>query len=1694
MNEESIFASAVIIADADNRAKFVRKACGRDARLAARVDQLLKLHDRIGSFLKPTVDVAARPTGPIAVGTVDNLRPVRSDQIWLSVLTPSDEPGALGRMGQYDILSLVGRGGMGVVYRARQRSLRRIVALKMIRDPAFSTPDAVRRLRNEAEAAARLQHKNIVRIHEFGEFQGLHYYSMEHVNGRTLEELAGGQPLPSERAARYVETIASAIHYAHGQRVLHRDLKPANVLIDSADCVRIADFGLAKQMDVQGAVTEKGQIMGTAEYMSPEQAAARHSAVGPATDVYGIGAILYELLTGRAPFQGETPWEVLRRVCEQEPVPPRQLNTRTPKDLESICLRCLQKDPRQRYDSAGDLARDLRRFRTGQPVLARPIGRLHRSGRWLVRNRLTASLSMAILLLGCVVISLVPWTGTAKVVGEPHVAEIPPQAIADDGEEQGEAPVPPVPGDEGNPPKPPMPVDAQLPQVVLPPQPVPPEIDDPLFWVRPRQAPESPPASVTGRALAGEPFGVGEVVIQFAPDSRPTLKPDDPVWITDTKQRVLYPAVEAARDDQHRVGQVTIRFLFQGPGDLNLVATAAGDHPLTVKPVLGGDADALLQQWWTIYSHPREEFVGQLAGHDMLRSYLATMLSRRLNLTLPDNASHATNRLNSLTGEENFLHLLLGTASMRVALQKEVLLNVAGNHQRADRPLPRPLAPPAVTIPKFTPSPVEPLAAHVPQECFYVRCQSLSDWQWFRGALAAWGGNLNQLVVQRGLDQGIEHRLEKQLALNSETAAELFANEAIAEFALIGSDTFYLEGAAFGVLLRANDGATLQAVIERQRRSAVRVTPHVRETTEEIAGHAVSFLSTPDNSVRSFHAVEGEVHFVTTSRRLVERFFEAGRGRESLRQLPAFQFARSKFPLTRDDPVFIYLSDPFFAKVLSPWYRIEMTRRARALADLELVQMARWAAIAEHKPNETVADLVAAGLLPASIQSRPDGSQVLLSGGVPLDSLRGAAGTFTPILDMTAGEATAGECDAYNRFAAAYARLWARMDPVTIALNRRSTEPGREQIVCDVSIMPVPESLYGMAIWYLLPTKDAVPPPQGSLLQLSATLNLRAFGLPLDLPIRAFLGTGDLSADPVVLMRSGRMELIPELQGALSGNAYLRVPLLYGGIDDVEPLLEAFRGFHTPLTDSLAAITEPQLGISSAPDLPLWLQFQNSRLVLATRRDALAQVAPLLQTLQTQRSAQLRLTLADLAGTHLGELARTVLYCQARHMSAASPRLLHELQQQLHLEDDEARPLAEELLRGRLVCPMGGEYRQLSIPGRGSRWVSTAWRQADLVDEDSVPRTYTAPFLDWFHGLSVETSVTATTLSVHFELSTHPESASLPAARAAEEAAARRALARVLEELTAEARQAAFADWVRRFQSTDLVVRAPNTLPELWQQREAAASSRLAALAEPVDKAERMMIVMDLLTQQRMDFARGRLVNLAEPVDEAELARIMTDFPLTAAARQIPALLRERQAAAEWARLAPLLPKDSDRSRLLQEFKAKHLGTNAGRKANLDSCVKEMVEEDQAAGKLKAIRDRVQGGYPPQEVLSLADEFPDIKTAAEARNWWRESNERAVLDLSGTNVPLRAAALQFLADSDFAGDAYVDPLITIMLHEPRADSRRNAARIVNRLPEPAWDRAANALKTALRNPRDNFCGEAQDVLRVTRTTKIKSTK
>jgi WD40 repeat protein/predicted Ser/Thr protein kinase len=311
-------------------------------------------------------------------------------------VSPESVFGQGRRLGDYELLEEIARGGMGVVYRARQLSLKRTVAVKVLLTAEFANETSRKRFRREAEAAAGLTHPNIVSIYEIGEHEGQPYFAMELIEGQSLAELNRDKPVPGEQAARWLKTIAEAVHFAHQHGVLHRDLKPSNVLVDRLDVPHVTDFGLAKQDEAGATLTLSGQVLGTPSFMPPEQADPRRGDTTAASDVYSLGAILYHLLTNRPPFIAETLTQTLRLVAEAEPVSPRLLNPGAPRDLETICLKCLEKDPRRRYSSAQALAAELGHFLNNEPIEARPPSKIYRFQKLVRRNRLAFGAGAAV--------------------------------------------------------------------------------------------------------------------------------------------------------------------------------------------------------------------------------------------------------------------------------------------------------------------------------------------------------------------------------------------------------------------------------------------------------------------------------------------------------------------------------------------------------------------------------------------------------------------------------------------------------------------------------------------------------------------------------------------------------------------------------------------------------------------------------------------------------------------------------------------------------------------------------------------------------------------------------------------------------------------------------------------------------------------------------------------------------------------------------------------------------------------------------------------------------------------------------------------------------------------------------------------------------------------------------------------------
>src|SRR5438874_2982469 len=301
--------------------------------------------------------------------------------------------------GDYELLEVIGRGGQGVVYRARQKSLNRTVALKVIALGHWATDAHLKRFQREAEAAASLVHSGIVPIYEVGERDGSCYFSMKLVEGGQLDEVAKHEPMSIRRAVELIAKVARTVQYAHEHSILHRDIKPGNILLDGKGEPHLTDFGLARLVETESTVTRTLEVLGTPSYMAPEQAVGNNAGIGSVTDVYGLGAVLYQLLTGHPPFAGGTTYETIKLLLDTEPRQPRLWNSKIDRDLSTICLKCLEKDPKRRYSSALALAEDLEHWLKHEPIQARRTGIIGRSRKWVRRNPSSALLTASLIAL-----------------------------------------------------------------------------------------------------------------------------------------------------------------------------------------------------------------------------------------------------------------------------------------------------------------------------------------------------------------------------------------------------------------------------------------------------------------------------------------------------------------------------------------------------------------------------------------------------------------------------------------------------------------------------------------------------------------------------------------------------------------------------------------------------------------------------------------------------------------------------------------------------------------------------------------------------------------------------------------------------------------------------------------------------------------------------------------------------------------------------------------------------------------------------------------------------------------------------------------------------------------------------------------------------------------------------------------------
>jgi hypothetical protein len=723
-----------------------------------------------------------------------------------------------------------------------------------------------------------------------------------------------------------------------------------------------------------------------------------------------------------------------------------------------------------------------------------------------------------------------------------------------------------------------------------------------------------------GEAVAGVPFGVGRITVQTGGNFRINRVPrpgggriidltrriiapeaagqvssleSTEMMISEKSGRVFYPVFEKReRPVLKQFIQTpearTVFFLFQGDAPLDLTFYAPG--PASGPMNVGRDPAAhqrLLGQWWRNYSAAATDSETVRDYPPMVEEYLVDTLSRRLRLPLQKREQE--------DALQSQLSLLLQTENRRLETARSVLL---GSEQReaASQALPEELPAPQAELlnPPPADTPIEPLAQRVPVECLYVRFGNFPNFLWLRHRMEDWGGELRDVVSERGLNFNLNERFQRQIGLRESVLAEVLGDRVIADVAIIGTDTFLTEGAALGMLFQAKNAAALNVDLTNQRLTAAREAKGSRQEKLTIAGKQVSFISTPDNSLRSFHAADGDFHLVTTSRTLVEWFLQTGAGQHpSLGSSDEFRFTRKNMPLSRGDTVFVYLSPQFFRNLLNPRYQIELERRQRSAVEMELYQIADLAARAEKKPAGSIDALVAADLLPAGFGSRPDGSQLVVADGTLSDSLRGARGSFVPVPDRTVDQVTAAEAAAYRRFADAYNNEWGAMDPVVAGIQHQALPEGKlERVTVDVQAAPLSRKhIELLNTWLGAPTDQRLAPVPGNVVSFEAVLRrhvlFRRRASPVRRPAQRRSHAGSRSAGEPDFADPDREARRPaRVFGGLAESGFLAphrrriAPSKRPGgllaISD-RPVAETIRRFHTPLVPSRnpGSVVEP---------------------------------------------------------------------------------------------------------------------------------------------------------------------------------------------------------------------------------------------------------------------------------------------------------------------------------------------------------------------------------------------------------------------------------------------------------------------------------------------------------------------------------------
>jgi hypothetical protein len=831
-------------------------------------------------------------------------------------------------------------------------------------------------------------------------------------------------------------------------------------------------------------------------------------------------------------------------------------------------------------------------------------------------------------------------------------------------------------------------------------------------------------------------------------------------------------AIQNAREQIDPPESIRVQFLFRGSEPFQVEISGDFATSIDVKPVVGTDFQAngvatskklegslqlkgsmayspqfqvLLRSWWDGYVQQATKQIQQSDYPVIVESYLTHMLAHRYGFELPELFKKSQVAIKKQSDPLPTLALVAGVEHLRAEIFLESLrkfqpqefkrVPTPGPPRWIDSPAPE--TPPQLEI--------EPISKMVPPECYYLRFSSFSNYLWFQQLSETRGGDLAQMAILRGFNYETNSRMERLLNTKTTAVAKLFGDSIIGDMAIIGQDLYLQEGPSLGVLFEAKNVALLKTSLTQDRIAATKQLSNIGCKLEkvEIGGVEVSLLSSPDNQVRSFMVDRGQYVFLTTSKRLVERFLEVHSGGQSLGDSRAFRFARLMMPVEHKYDIFVYLSSEFFRNLVSPQYQIELRRRLKAIAAIEIAEMASLTYAAETGIRPKVADidrLIADGYLPPTFQSRVDGAQTLAYSGSWHDSLRGKRGSFLPIADVVITECSVEEAQQYRDQASFYATQWQQTDPLMVGVRRyaRDTNDPVERLALEAYIAPLGREKYGwLSSLLAAPVRTEIRMPPDDVINgqvhMAGQSNSRSFS-------------------PDHVMFAGLKDMVPPIPGETKG--------LLAILRTLQTLPAYMGGWPRP-----GYLDRLPLGLGGGPPdafgfsklfIGVWRWQMGGFSVLSFDRSILENCAMHLRPVPAEDFAQARLKIGDLEKSRLSAWFNTYWFRRAAQTTRGNLMLLDSLQEQLKVPAEDALATAEKLIDAKLQCSLGGRYElDPAAPKEGiALWSTSAWPEKIMMMNGSngkpssthfgfdstkslPPVEYKAPWLQWFRGANM---------------------------------------------------------------------------------------------------------------------------------------------------------------------------------------------------------------------------------------------------------------------------------------------------------------------------------------------------------------------